>query len=76
MTAARVRIKFPHVQHRSTGAKLALVVTTNDQGQPLYNAVGPGEINKMSRGNLLDFYHPADQEAFRIFRELISIPKP
>ena len=70
-----VRVKFPHIQHRTTGTLCAMVVTTTDQGLPIYNAVAPAVIASLSRATLLTNYHPADQAAFRIFRELISIHK-
>ena len=66
-----VRIKFPHIQHRTAGTLSALV--TNEGGG--YFIVNPGNITAVTRSELLADYHPADQAAFRIFRELISIPK-
>ena len=66
-----VRIKFPHVQHRSESTLSALVVAENET----FCVVNPGAVSIVTRAELLADYHPADQAAFRIFRELISIPK-
>ena len=66
-----VRIKFPHIQHRTTGTLSALVVAENET----FCVVNPRVVSIVTRAELLADYHPADQAAFKIFRSLISIPK-